>query len=120
MTQETPAAAPERAALNPDDIRSAWDGLEPGPKARAMRSVYEEQQKLVTELQRQHMEMGTDIAIAIAKARAAEELGRGADRDRIIEGEVKPKIREQQELGSQIQEAIQLLNAYVTIGKGII
>jgi len=120
VSEETPGAAPERTGFNPDDIRASWDGLEPGPKARAMRTVYEEQQKLVTELQRQHMEMGTDIAIAVVKARAAEELGKAQERDHIIETEVKPKIQEQQHLGRQIQEATQLLNAYVTVGKGII
>lgn len=113
-------SAPGAQTVNYDDIVFAWENLAPGPKARAMRSVFEEQNKLVTELQRQHMEMTTEIAICVVRARAAEELHQESVKRQIIENEVRPKVQEQEMLGLKIQENQRLLDAYTTLGKGII
>ena len=118
MSEES--TAPKAEAIDYDNIVAAWENLSPGPKARAMRSVYEDQNKLVTELQRQHMEMSTEIAVGVARARAAEELQQEDARRQIIENEVKPKVREQELLGLKIQENQRLLDAFIVIGKGII
>ncbi len=113
-------SAPGAQAVNYDDIVSAWESLAPGPKARAMRSVFEEQSALVTELQRQHMEMTTEIAVCVVRARAAAELHQEDVKRQIIENEVGPKVKERELLGLKIQENQRLLDAYTTIGKGII
>ncbi|MSQ28009.1 MAG: hypothetical protein EXR51_07725 [Dehalococcoidia bacterium] len=118
MSEES--TVPKSEAIDYDNIADAWEKLEPGPKARAMRFVYEEQDKLVTELQRQHMEMSSEIAVSVARARAAEELQQEDIRWRIIQNEVKPKVTERELLGLKIQENKRLLEAFIVIGKGII
>ncbi|MBI2886891.1 MAG: hypothetical protein HYY02_06755 [Chloroflexi bacterium] len=118
MTQD--AAAPAEGPASVSEIEQLWVGLEPGQKARAMRQVYEEQQKLVVEIQRLMMEKETEIAVAVARARAAEDLQQEEQTKEIIEAEVKPRQQELEDMERQRAEAQALLDAFVRIGRGII
>lgn len=102
------------------DVDQAWENLSAGLKAGAMRYLYEEQQKLVIELQRQIMEKSAEIARGIVRAKAAQELKQDDVREQIIETELVPKQREVEELERQADEGRQLLDAFSRIGRGII
>ncbi len=105
------------------DLRDAdqqWEGLEAGLRSRAMRAVYEEQQKLVVDLGRSIMEKQTEIAIAVAKMKAAADLKRDVEKQSIVEDELIPRRKELQELQARIKSERELLDAYEQLGKGII
>lgn len=116
--EATSAPAPPLADMH--DIEQLWEHLEPGLKAAAMRTAYDEQQKLVIELQRQSMEKGVEIAIAVARARAALELQQEEVKNALIETELIPKQAEWEQLEQQITRERAMLDAFQRIGRGII
>ena len=118
MTEEQ--AAQIEVPANITDIAQMWEHLPAGLKARAMRSVYDDQQKIVVELQRLVMEKGGEIAVSVARARAAEELKQDERKTQIIETELVPKRKELDELQQRVAQNRELLDAFSTIGKGII
>lgn len=102
------------------DVEQQWANLSPGPKASALRNLYEEQQKLVVELQRLAMQKGAEIAGAIVRARAAQELQQEESKKLIVEQEIIPKRVELKDMEQQIKKETELLEAYTKIGRGII
>lgn len=102
------------------DVQSLWERMERGLKAKAMREVYENQEKLVTELQREQMALNQEVAMAIVRARAYEELQQLDRSEQLTTEEIGPRLSRLQELGDQIDAANELLQAFQTIGRGII
>jgi len=102
---------------NPEE---AWEHLSAGLKARAMRTVYEDQQKLVIELQRQLMETGAEYAVGVVHARAAQEMQQEALLQEIVDTEVLPKHKEIEALDKRLTHERQVLEVYTKIGKGIL
>ncbi len=116
-------ATPEAAAsvmVDVYDVEQQWASLSPGPKASALRSLYEEQQKQVAELQRQAMLKTSEIAAAIVRARAAKELQQPEVTKSIVQDEVVPKQKALQDLEERVKKETELLNAYTTIGQGVL
>ena len=125
MTQEGQTPTEEQMVVvppdvDPNDVEQQWLNLAPGPKASALRGLYEEQQKLVVELQRMQMQKGAEIAAAIVRARAAQELDQPELKQEIADKEIVPKRQELKDLEAQIAKETKLLEAYSTIGRGII
>ena len=114
--QETTTVAAEEL----QDPEKEWEALDAGLKSRAMRTVHEEQQKLVVELGRQVMEKQTEIAIAIAKAKAAAELNREEEKQAIMQNELMPRRRELQDLQDRARMERELLDTYEKLGRGVI
>ena len=85
-----------------------------------MRTLHEEQQKTVVDLGRRIMDIQTEIAISVARAKALADLSRTEEQRRIWDGEVLPKREEMQELQRRVKEERELLDAYEAMGKGII
>jgi len=115
--EQTPQVPVAQDFSNP---RESWELLSAGLKSRAMRYVFEEQQKLIVELQRLRMEAETELAIGIVRARAAQEMNQDDVMKKIISDEVLPKRDEVRAMGKRIDEETQLLNMFSQIGKGII
>ena len=108
------------ATVDVYDVEHQWASLSPGPKASALRSLYEEQQKQVAELQRQAMLKTSEIAAAIVRARAAKELQQPEITKSIVQDEVIPKQQALKDLEERVEKETELLNAYTTIGQGIL
>lgn len=102
------------------DANRQWEALDSGLKSRAMRAVYEDQQKLVVDLGRTIMEKQTAIAIAVARLKAVSDLDRGDQKQAIIETELVPLHKELAEIQVRIKEERELLDTYEKLGKGII
>ena len=102
---------------NPEE---AWEHLSAGLKARAMRTVYEDQQKLVIELQRQLMEKGAEYAVGVVHARAAHQMQEESLLQEIVDTEVLPKRKEIEELDKRLAHERELLEVYTKIGSGIL
>lgn len=102
------------------DADKQWEDLDAGLKARAMRTLHEEQQKLVVELGRNIMEKQTEIAVAVAKAKAVSDMGRGDLKTEIVDSELTPRHRELAELVTRMKVERDLLDTYEKLGKGII
>ncbi|GEM_PF-6453728 len=121
--EPTEHPAPEGAempALDELDLEGMWQRLEAGQKARAVREVYETQQKKVIEMQRLHAAKIDELAVAVVRARGTLERGLAEEAERMRMGEVEPLRTEIQRMGQEIAEANALLTAYQTIGRGII
>ena len=102
------------------DVQSLWERMERGLKAKAMREVYENQEKLVTELQREQMALNQEVAMAIVRARAYEELQQLDRSEKLRTEEIAPRLARLSELSDEIDGANGLLQAFQTIGRGII
>ena len=119
MTEEQqPPVEPRKRTF--EDITGEWEKLEPGLKAQAMRAVYEDQQRLVADLQHMHMEKGKAIATAVAKAKAAADMDQEALKAQIISEACLPLEEELKALEQQIREGRLLLVQYTKQAKGII
>ena len=115
--------APITAVPLPDDMHTVdqmWDSVSAGPKAQAMRYVYEEQQKLVTETQRLIMEKSAEYAIAVLRAKAAQDMGQEELKNQIVETEIVTKRQEIEDMERKRVQDQALLDAFMKIGKGII
>lgn len=106
--------------LDMHNVDQMWERLGEGLKARAMRDIHEEQQKLVVDLQRQAMELGVEIASCVVRAKAAQEMAQEDVKIRIIEQELIPKQQELQVLDKRVETERALLETYSKIGRGII
>jgi len=102
------------------DANQQWEELDAGLKARAMRTLHEEQQKLVVELGRGIMDKQTEIAVAVAKAKAVSDMGRDDLKKEIVENELAPKHKELAEMHVRMRTERDLLDTYEKLGKGII
>ena len=102
---------------NPEE---AWGHLSAGLKARAMRTVYEDQQRLVIELQRQLMETSAEYAVGEVHARAAQQMQEEALLQEIVDTEVLPKRKEIEALETRLAHERQVLEVYTKIGTGIL
>ena len=102
------------------NVDQVWEHLSAGLKARAMRYVFEEQQKLVTETQRLLMEKGAEIAIAVVRAKAAQDMGQEELKNKLVETEVIPKRQELEEMEVKRVQEQAVLEEFMKIGKGII
>ncbi len=119
-TEQPVAEGAESPALDVLDLEGMWQRLEAGQKARAVREVYETQQKLVIEMQRLHAAKIDELAASVVRARGILELGLAEEAERKRLEEVEPLRTEIQRMGQEIAEANALLTAYQTIGRGII
>ncbi|GEM_PF-6969157 len=117
VEEQTPQVPEAQDFSNP---RESWELLSAGLKSRAMRYVFEEQQKLVVELQRQRMEMEAELAVGIVRARAAQDMNRDDLLQKIISEDILPKRDQLREMATRVEYETQLLNAVSQIGKGII
>lgn len=106
--------------LPADDLAGRWDRLDSGTKAKAMRTVHEDQQKKVIELQRMRMEKEVEYAEALVRARGAEELQQNELKEQLVKEQLEPIVEEIRALSRQIQDSNDMLNAFERIGKGII
>lgn len=113
-------AAQESPPKDSTDPVELWEHLLPGLKSGAMRHVYEEQQKLVVELNRQRMEKEVEFAVSVVRARAAQELHDRDQMNKIIVEEVNPKREEIRELSKRVEYESKLLDTFSQLGKGII
>ena len=102
------------------DIDKRWEEMDPGAKARAMRNLHEEQQKLVVDVGRQIMEKQVDIAVAITKVRAMKEMNQPARAEEIMEQELRPREAELEDLKRLAGEGRALLDTYERMGRGIL
>lgn len=109
---------PTVAALS--DATKQWEDLDAGLKARAMRTLHEEQQKLVVELGRGIMDKQTEIAVSVARAKAVSDMGRDDLKKEIVENELAPRHRELAEMQARMKTERDLLDTYEKLGKGII
>src|SRR5436309_873332 len=103
----------------PQDVAARWSGLDGALRSRAMRLLHEEQQRTVVELGRQIMEKEVEIAVALTKARAAEELNLPERKAAILADELAPREKDLVELRRKGREERELLDAYERLGKGI-
>lgn len=117
VDEQTPQVPVAQDFSNP---RESWELLSAGLKSRAMRYVFEEQQKLIIELQRQRMEIEAELAIGIVRARAAQDMNQENLMQQIISETVLPKRDEIRAMVKRIEYENQLLNTFSQIGKGII
>jgi len=115
-----PSSIPSSTADPISDIRIYFDSLDTGLRARAMSEVYEDQQKQVIDLQREQMEALSELAITAVKARAAVELGRQEECDRMVAEVMEPLRARLRQLGDDVAEANRLLDAYASIGRGVV
>ena len=113
-------AVPVALPADMHNVDQVWDHLSAGLKARAMRYVFEEQQKLVTETQRLIMEKGAEIAIAVVRAKAAQDMGQEELKNQIVDTEVVTKRQELEDMERKRVQEQALLDAFTKIGKGII
>lgn len=120
MAEEEAGITTAAAAGDHADPHEEWQILDPGLKARAMKSIHEEQQKLVVDLGRKIMDMQTTIAISVARAKALADINRSEEQQKVWNTEVVPKREELQDLRRQVKEERDLLDAYEAMGKGII
>lgn len=118
--REEAGTAVGTSAPEPGSPQYEWQELDAGLKARAMRSVHEEQQKLVVDLGRRIMDIQTEVAVSIARVKAYADLNRAEEQRRIWDTEVVPKREELVDLQRRVKEERELLDAYEAMGKGII
>lgn len=102
------------------DANQQWEALDAGLKARAMRTLHEEQQKLVVDLGRTIMDKQTEIAVAVAKAKAVSDMGREDLKQEIVQTELLPRHKELAEIQQRMKVERDLLDTYEKLGKGII
>ena len=102
---------------NPEE---AWGHLSAGLKARAMRTVYEDQQRLVIELQRQLMETSAEYAVGVVHARAAQQMQEEALLQEIVDTEVLPKRKEIEALETRLAHERQALEVYTKLATRIL
>ena len=105
---------------DPQAVRALWERMERGLKSKAMREAYETQERRVTELQREQMAIQEEVAMAIVRARAYEEMQQPERTEEIRSAEIAPRLERLDLLASEIDAANELLQAYQTIGRGII
>ena len=102
------------------DLEKQWLELDPGVKARAMRQIHEDQQKLVVDMGRLIMEKQTEIAVALAKAKAESDRNREDRKLEVIRNELQPRRAELEDLRKRAGEERDLLDTFERMGKGIL
>ncbi len=102
------------------DVRSYFETMDAGLKARALHDVYEEQQIRVIDMQREQREALGELAVAAVKARAALELGREPEADRLVAEVMEPLRVRLRQLTEDVAEANKFLEAYQAIGQGMV